>query len=120
MDIYSEMVLDHYKNPHNSGALADATHILVKENLSCDDKLKIYLRIENDKVEGVSFEGTGCAISMASASMLTDKLKGMTVAEIAELSEETIYDLLKVPVHAGRVKCAMLSLACVKDVNADM
>lgn len=111
------MILDHYKHPHNSGVLVDFTHELVKENLSCGDKLKIYLKVVDDVIEYVSFEGSGCAISMASASMLTDKLRGMTLSNILKLDENYIYELLKVPVHAGRVKCAMLSLACVQGVS---
>ena len=114
------MVLDHYKHPHNAGVLDDATHVLVEENLSCGDKLKIYLRVVNGIIENVSFEGSGCAISMASASMLTDKLLGMSLVDVGKLDEQYIYDLIKVPIHAGRVKCAMLPLMCIKSVMIDM
>ena len=120
MDIYSEMILDHYKHPHNAGVLKEFTHELIQENLSCGDKLKIYLRVVDGIIDDVSFEGSGCAISMASASMLTDKLRGMNVSDISELNEQYIYELLKVPVHAGRVKCAMLSLACIKNAKLNV
>jgi nitrogen fixation protein NifU and related proteins len=86
-ELYQELILDHGRQPRNCGALADANHIKEGYNPLCGDKLKLYIREENGIVQDVKFEGEGCAISMASASMMTQALKGKTVAEAQQLFE---------------------------------
>jgi len=76
--LYRELILEHARHPRHFGALSDATHEAHGVNPLCGDKLRLYLQIENDEISQASFEGTGCAISVASASLLTETVTGMT------------------------------------------
>src|SRR5690349_24161416 len=84
-DLYQEVILDHNKRPRNFGAMADADRRALGHNPLCGDRLTLYLKIDGDRVSGVSFEGSGCAISKASASLMTDAIKGKTIPEVREL-----------------------------------
>ena len=84
-DLYQELILDHNRRPRNYGALPDADHTAQGYNPLCGDKLTIYAKLDGDRISGLSFEGSGCAISKASASLLTDALKGKTVEEAGAL-----------------------------------
>ena len=84
-DLYQELILDHNRRPRNYGALPDADHTAKGYNPLCGDKLTIYAKLDGDRISGLSFEGSGCAISKASASLLTDALKGKTVEEAGAL-----------------------------------
>ncbi len=86
-DLYQEVILDHNRRPRNFHALADASHTAEGYNPLCGDRLTLYLKLAGETIEAVSFEGAGCAISKASASMMTDALKGRTVAEANALFE---------------------------------
>lgn len=127
-DLYQEVILDHNKNPRNFREIENASHTADGHNPLCGDALKVYLNIENDKVTDVAFKGSGCAISKASASMMTQAVKGKTKAEAetlfsefqkmvtGELDIETDDNSLgKLRIFAGvlefpaRVKCASLS-----------
>lgn len=110
MDMYTENILDLYKNPRNKGDLENPTHENERNNPLCGDEIKIQLIIEDDKVKDIRFSGNGCAISMASASMLTDKTKNMSVDEAKSLNKDIILDMLHIPISPGRLKCALLSL----------
>ena len=84
-ELYQEVIFDHNRNPRNFGKLADANHHADGDNPLCGDKLSLYLKIENDVITDVRFEGSGCAISTASASLMTERLKGMKVADAEAL-----------------------------------
>jgi nitrogen fixation NifU-like protein len=84
-DLYQELILDHNRRPRNYGVLPDADHTAKGYNPLCGDKLTIYAKVEGDRISGLSFEGSGCAISKASASLLTDAVKGKTVEEAGAL-----------------------------------
>ena len=84
--LYKDVILEHYKRPHNRGALDGATHVEEGVNPSCGDELTLYLRVEDGVVRGVAFEGEGCAISQASASLMTDAVKDRSVEQALELS----------------------------------
>lgn len=86
--LYHEVILEHNRKPRNRGALPDYSHKEDGANLSCGDEVTIYLKVVDDVVEAASFEGDGCAISLASASLLTVAVKGRSVAEIKALSGE--------------------------------
>lgn len=86
--LYQEAILEHYKRPHNHGALAGATVEQEGLNPSCGDELTLYLRLDKDKVTNVAFTGAGCAISQASASLMTEAVKGKTAAEALELARQ--------------------------------
>jgi len=87
-DLYQEIILDHNKNPRNYGKLNDHTHKAEGFNPMCGDHYSIYLKIENDRITDVSFDGAGCAISKSSASMMTATLKGKTVEEAKKMFDE--------------------------------
>ena len=112
-EIYKENIIDHYKHPHNKGEI-DHTNKHRELNPTCGDELTIYLNIKDHKIENVSFTGHGCAISQASVSMLTDKLKGMTVEEAKNITKDDIFTLLGIPISYVRMKCALLSLKTVQ------
>lgn len=80
-DLYQELILDHYRRPRNRGPLEDHDHKAEGANPLCGDHITIYLKVREDVVEEVTFEGSGCAISTASASIMTETLKGKTLAE---------------------------------------
>lgn len=115
MDLYSEIILDHYKNPRNFGELDSPTARVMEYNPLCGDKIQVDLKVgEEGKVEEMAFSGAGCAISQAATSMLTEELVGKTPKEIKEMPSEAMYELLKVPISPGRVKCALLGLVAAK------
>ena len=87
-DLYQEIILDHNKNPRNYGTMNDCTHKAEGYNPMCGDHYSIYLKIENDRIIDVRFEGAGCAISKSSASMMTANLKGKTVEEAKKMFSE--------------------------------
>jgi nitrogen fixation NifU-like protein len=84
-DLYQEVILDHNKRPRNFGAMAEFDRRALGHNPLCGDRLVLYLKLNGDRVAGVSFEGSGCAISKASASLMTDAIKGKTIAEVRDL-----------------------------------
>jgi nitrogen fixation NifU-like protein len=125
-DLYQEVVFDHYRNPRNRGPLAGASHEGEGHNPLCGDSVKVHVRVEDGIVRDVSFEGEGCAISTASASLMTEALKGRRLDEVDALGRDfhamvtcrdgaSHTDLGKLEVLAGvrefpaRVKCATLA-----------
>lgn len=114
MDLYREIILDHYKHPRNFGSLDKPDASFEAQNATCGDKIKIEVIFEEKngqkRIKDVSFSGVGCAISQASASMLTEKIKGMVVEKIMKLKTEDIENLLGTKLTVSRVKCATLPL----------
>lgn len=108
-DIYRENILDHFKNSHNEGKLK-TKHQHKEFNPTCGDEVTIYLQIDNNKVTDIKFSGQGCAISLASASMLTEKIKNKTIQEIKSLTDEDIKKMLGINLGVVRLKCALLPL----------
>ncbi|MCA9903414.1 MAG: SUF system NifU family Fe-S cluster assembly protein [Anaerolineae bacterium] len=86
-DLYQELILDHARSPQNFGALEQATAHSHRENISCGDTIDLYLLVENDQIVDVRFEGQGCALSTASASMMTDVIKGKSLSEVQQLTD---------------------------------
>lgn len=114
-DLYREIILDHYANPRNKGSLTHPTHRAVDWNPLCGDKIKIEFALGADgKISEVKFDGDGCAISQASASMLTEKIMGMSSTQIAKLKEKDIVEMLGVDISPARKKCAILSLLVLR------
>jgi nitrogen fixation NifU-like protein len=113
--LYREAILDHYKHPHNFGEIEDADLEFEDTNPLCGDELKVQLKVgEDGRVETVRFSGQGCAISQASASMISDEIKGMSVEELRKLDKNAILELLGIDISATRMKCALLSLKVIK------
>lgn len=110
-DIYKENILDHYKHPHNSGSLKDYTFRHKELNPLCGDTIEMFVLFDkSETINHVGFVGHGCAISQASASMLTDYIKGKSLKQIKEIKREDILELLGIKIGVVRMKCALLSL----------
>lgn len=114
MDIYRQEILDHFKNPRNFGTVKGATHSASDRNASCGDVMEMSLIIEKGRVKAVKFKGEGCAVSMAGASMLTEKIKGKKVEEIAKMGDKDIEKMLNIKISPARKKCAGLGLLVCK------
>jgi nitrogen fixation protein NifU and related proteins len=130
-DLYQEVILDHNKRPRNFRAIEAPSHHAEGYNPLCGDRLKLFVTVEGDRIADLAFQGSGCAISKASASLMTDALKGLTVGEAQQLFERfhsmvttppdvPVEDLGKLSVFAGvrefpvRVKCASLAWHTLK------
>jgi nitrogen fixation NifU-like protein len=116
-DMYRQQILDHYKNPRNYGEIEEATFTHVGENPMCGDEITIDVVLDDDDetIEAVAFRGDGCAISQASASMLTSKLRGITLDELGEMDRDDVIDMLGVDISPMRVKCAVLAEKVAQD-----
>jgi nitrogen fixation NifU-like protein len=114
-DFYRENILDHYRHPRNKGRLEHPTHSHEEQNPLCGDVIRIDLHVTDDNViDQVGFEGQGCAISQAAASMLTEMIQGKTLDEVKQLGKEDILEALGIEVGPVRLKCALLSLKVLK------
>ena len=130
-ELYREVILDHNRRPRNFGELADANHVVDGVNPLCGDKMTLYVKVADGKIADIRFKGSGCAISVASSSLMTERVKGATVAATLELFDK-MHDLLtgaqgeppenldKLAALAGvrdyptRVKCASLAWHALK------
>lgn len=115
MDIYSQNIIDHYKNPRNRGQLKDGNVAHNEVNYSCGDKLSVDLKIDNDTIADFKFSGGGCAISQAAMSMLGEIIINKKVDDVLAFSFINIKDILGVPVSERRSKCALLGLLTVQN-----
>lgn len=113
-DLYREQILDHYRNPHNQGVLNPNDASFEDTNPLCGDRIRMDVRIENNTLAEVAFSGRGCAISQASASILTDLVKGETIDEIMAFDKDDLLEELGIPISPARVKCALLGLHVLK------
>jgi nitrogen fixation NifU-like protein len=113
-DFYRENILDHYKNPRNHGHIDDPSAVAEGVNPLCGDELAIELKVEDGIVTDVRYNGRGCAISQAAASMLSDAVKGRPVKELSGIGKEDVLDELGIPLTPIRLKCAMLSVGVLK------
>ncbi|MGB4966315.1 MAG: SUF system NifU family Fe-S cluster assembly protein [Microgenomates group bacterium] len=108
--IYQEIILDHYKSPHNYGELSDPSCAIHIDNPSCGDKIHLSGTIKDGILTDVAFTGQGCAISIASSSLLTDYIKGKKVSDLKKLDTSIILELLGIELSPNRLKCALLPL----------
>lgn len=113
-EIYSEIILDYYRHPKNFGKMENPDIISKDYNPLCGDSVEIQLKISNNKIVDVKFNGSGCAISRASASMLTEIIKGKTIEDIIKLDKDDILKLLGIELSPLRLKCALLPLKTLK------
>ncbi len=114
IDMYQEELLEHYKSPRNFGLLEEPTIKFHDTNPLCGDEITVTVNLDRDKIEDLKFESRGCAISVASASKLSEQLKGKTVDEVLKLDNQFVLDLVGVPISAMRLKCALLSLKAIQ------
>ncbi len=118
MDFYHENILDHYKNPQNFGLLPNATYIRKEFNPTCGDQFTFSVHVnEQGVVDAVGFDGQGCAISTASASMLSEEIKGKPLTEVLKFNKDFVLALLHVDLGPARLKCALLPLQAITRIN---
>jgi nitrogen fixation NifU-like protein len=114
-DFYKEYILDHYRNPRNFGTLENPDASAEDLNPLCGDTIRIDLALDAEKrIQDVKFSGKGCAISQASASMLTETVKGMKLEDVATLPREAVLENVGIGISPTRMKCAMLGLKVLK------
>ena len=114
-DIYREIILDHYRNPRNKGKLPDADISTHDSNPLCGDEIDIHMKIFGDKITDVKFEGRGCAISQASASMLTEMVINKPLTNVKDIAKNDILENIGLTnLGPARVKCALLALKVMK------
>ena len=112
--IYQERILQHSATPHNFGRLPTATNKIVLDNPLCGDKIQMEVEILSGIVKNVMFTGKGCAISKASASLLTEKVKGMKIEELRKWDKTSIIEILGIDLCPNRLKCALLPLEALQ------
>ena len=108
-DLYRDYILEHYRRPHNFGVIENADASFEGANPLCGDRITLMIGVTDGIVDRVGFTGRGCAISQASASLLTDEIKGKPLAEVAGIRADDLLDLLGIDISPARLKCAMLS-----------
>ncbi len=119
-DLYRDEILEHYRNPHNFGSLDEPDAVQELANPLCGDRITLMLGIgDAGTVERVAFTGRGCAISQASASMLTDQIRGMNLDELARLDRDAVLENLGIDISPARLKCALLSLQTLRGALGD-
>jgi nitrogen fixation protein NifU and related proteins len=111
-----EFVLDHYKNPRNAGTLCNADYSHEEGNPTCGDKIRMDLKVDDNIITDVKFLGKGCAISQASASILTEQIIGKNIKEVKDIGNKYFLEMLGVDISPIRYKCALLSLKVLKTV----
>jgi nitrogen fixation protein NifU and related proteins len=112
--MYREHILEHYKSPQNYGALDDPQITYREDNPLCGDDIEIQIALDGDKVSDIRFRGQGCAISQASASLLTEEVKGKTLDQLKAMDKDKVLELLAIPISPVRLKCALLSLSVIQ------
>jgi nitrogen fixation NifU-like protein len=112
--MYREYILDHYKNPRNFGRLEGADISHEENNPLCGDVVGMDIKTRDGVIEDVRFHGRGCAISQASASLLTERLKGMSLEDARKIGKEDVLEELGIDISPARLKCALLSLKVLK------
>ena len=118
MALYSEKVMDHFRNPRNVGVIEDADGVGEVGNAKCGDIMKIYLKIKNDKIEDVKFETFGCGSAIASSSMATELIKGKPVSEALALTNKAVAEALDgLPAH--KLHCSVLAEEAIKKAIQD-
>jgi nitrogen fixation NifU-like protein len=109
-DLYRDYILEHYRRPHNFGVLDHPTVSHEGANPLCGDRITLQVRVHDGVIDGVGFTGRGCAISQASASLLTDEVKGKSIDDAAHMGSADVLELLGIEISPARLKCALLSL----------
>jgi len=115
MDLYAENILDHYRDPRKKEILKNSSIKHEEANHVCGDEVSIQIKIENDHIASIGWQGAGCAISQAGMSLLCEEVEGKTLEEVENLKKQDVYDLLGVPIGPRRFKCALICLHTLKN-----
>jgi nitrogen fixation protein NifU and related proteins len=119
-DLYRDYILEHYRRPHNFGVIDEPSATFEGANPLCGDRITMQLGVKDGVVEQVGFTGRGCAISQASASLLTDEVKGKPLDAVAGIRADDLLELLGIEISPARLKCAMLSFDSLQHLLADV
>ena len=119
-NVYREHILDHYRHPRNQGVLDDADISCELDNPVCGDVVRFDVRLSDGRVSEARFSGRGCVISMASASMLTEKVLDKTVEDLRELADEDVFEMMGITLGPVRAKCGLLPLRVVQEGMSDL
>jgi nitrogen fixation NifU-like protein len=119
-DLYRDYILEHYRRPHNFGVLDAPSASYEGANPLCGDRIRLQIRVADGAIAEVGFTGRGCAISQASASLLTDEIKGKPLDAAATFSGDDLLDLLGIEISPARMKCAMLSHDALQHVLTEL
>jgi len=113
---YIDVLIDHYENPRNHGAVADASVVMSGGNPACGDVVTMYVTVdsETERITDIHFEGDGCTISQAGASLITEEMTGKTLSEVEQLGYDVVIDIMGHDVVATRLRCATLGLSTLK------
>mgnify|MGYP001612613696 CR=1 FL=1 len=114
MDMYTEIILDYYEYPRNFGTIDNAQIKSKDFNPICGDEIEMHILLEGEIIKEIKYSGHGCAISQASASMVTERLVGKNIKSVIELNRNDVLEMLGIEVSPARLKCAMLGLKVVK------
>ncbi len=117
-DIAYEVMMDHYRNPHNYGTIENATNRITEYNPLCGDTVHLEMIINEGRIEDIKFVGRGCSISQASASILTEMVKGKGISSLTDLTDQKYLTDLGVSLGPARERCALLSLNALKKAIA--
>ncbi|MFI5226327.1 MAG: Fe-S cluster assembly sulfur transfer protein SufU [Candidatus Limnocylindrales bacterium] len=119
-DLYRDYILEHSRRPHNFGVIDEPSASYEGSNPLCGDRITLQIGVDGDTVARVGFTGRGCAISQASASLLTDEIKGKPLAEVEAFRADDLLDLLGIDISPARLKCAMLSHDTLRHALAEL
>ena len=119
-DLYRDYILEHYRRPHNFGVIDEPSASFEGSNPLCGDRITMQVRVRGGVLDQVAFTGRGCAISQASASLLTDEVKGKAVDEAAAFRADDLLELLGIEISPARMKCAMLSLETLQKAVGEL
>jgi nitrogen fixation protein NifU and related proteins len=119
-DLYRDYILEHYRRPHNFGTLDEPSASIEGSNPLCGDRITLQIGVRDGVVSEVAFTGRGCAISQASASLLTDEIKGKPFADVDAFRADDLLDLLGIEISPARLKCAMLSHDTLRKALAEV
>ena len=114
LDMYAEELIQNYEHPSNKRKMDNPSVSMGEENVSCGDVITVYLKLNAGRIEDVSFDGSGCVISMGSASMLTDSLKGKTLEQLEKMSYQDLLKIISIEPGPARMHCATLGLRAFK------
>ena len=114
MNIYQDIILDHYHHPHNKGKIDHPDNSVLTNNPLCGDKIEMTVILDKNKIKEIKFSGEGCVISQASASMLTDYAKNRSKQELKKLDSKFIIKMLGIDLGINRIKCALLPLQALQ------
>ncbi len=114
MDMYAETLIEAYEHPKNKGALEKPTVSMDEENISCGDKITVYLEVDAGRIKEIKFQGSGCIISMASAELLMDELRGKSLDDVKLMTKGDLLKIINIDPGPVRMHCATLALRAIK------